>query len=109
MNLEPWYKFVKFWGKGSFGVVGEYLDTLTNKKVAIKKLHKVEDIVDAKWMLREIRILSKFKHENILKLHSVIVKPCDNFFTIYLVTELLDVDLNKIIRQSWEELTDDHI
>jgi mitogen-activated protein kinase 1/3 len=109
MNLEPRYKFVRFRGKGSFGVVGEYLDTKTNDKVAIKKLHKVEDLIDAKRMLREIRILGHYKHENILNLRHVIAKPVEDYYTLYLVTDLLDVDLNKIIRQTREELTDEHI
>lgn len=37
-------------------------------KVAIKKLHKIEDLVDAKRVLREIRILRSMQHENILGL-----------------------------------------
>ena len=60
-------------------------------------------------MLREIMVLSNFRHDNIVNLRQVLFRPCDNFYTIYLVTDLLDVDLSKIIRQSRAELTDDHI
>lgn len=69
-NMKPGdrYKYIRFLGKGSYGLVGEYLDTKTQKRVAIKKLNDIVDITDAKRMLREIRILTHFKHENILKL-----------------------------------------
>jgi mitogen-activated protein kinase 1/3 len=109
MNLEPRYKFVRYRGKGSFGVVGEYVDTTTNDRVAIKKLHKIEDLIDAKRMLREIRILGNYRHENILNLRHIIAKPYEGYFNIYLVTDLLDVDLSKIIRQTRDDLTDEHI
>lgn len=109
MSLEPRYKFIRYRGKGSFGVVGEYLDVKTNDRVAIKKLHKIEDLIDAKRMLREIRILGNYRHENILNLRHIIAKPSEDYFTVYLVTDLLDVDLSKIIRQTREDLTDEHI
>lgn len=48
------------------------LDNKTNHKVAIKKLHPVEDIVDAKRVLREIRILRIMQHENIVRLVNVL-------------------------------------
>lgn len=48
------------------------LDNKSNRKVAIKKLHPVEDIVDAKRVLREIRILRIMQHENIVKLVNVL-------------------------------------
>jgi mitogen-activated protein kinase 1/3 len=81
------------------------------EKVAIKKLHKVEDGVDAKRVLREIRILRSMKHENILQLLNVIydekVKDQD-FGDIYLVTNFMEVDLYKIIK-SGQNLTDQHM
>ena len=40
--------------------------------MAIKKLLKIVDIVDAKRILREIRILRCMSHENILELLDVI-------------------------------------
>lgn len=60
-----------------------------NQKVAIKKLNAVEDIVDAKRVLREIRILRLMKHENIVRLLSCIydnqTNEYDLFGTVYLV------------------------
>lgn len=42
------------------------LDRETNKKVAIKKISRAfGDPVDAKRMLREIKLMKKFVHENV--------------------------------------------
>lgn len=42
------------------------LDTRTNKKVAIKKVtNAFQDLVDAKRILREMKLLRHFKHENV--------------------------------------------
>lgn len=61
-------------------------------------------------MLREIRILNSFCHENILKLKFVIAQPNkEKFFDIYLVTDLWDIDLSKIIKKNHSDLTDDHV
>ncbi len=66
MNPGPRYKFVKVRGKGSYGLVAEYKDLKKNKRVAIKRMNPIVDLIDAKRMLREIRVLRNFKHENII-------------------------------------------
>ena len=60
-NLGPRYQFVKYLGKGAYGVVGELFDTKSNLHVAIKKIPLApshmeydEQVVDAKKILREI-------------------------------------------------------
>lgn len=58
-------------GSGAYGVVFAAIDTKTKEKVAIKKLNKLEDIIDAKRILREIRILRSLKNENILELINI--------------------------------------
>ena len=81
------------------------------EKCAIKKLHKIEDIVDARRVLREIRILRNMNHENVLSLQNLIyddtVKEVD-FGHVYLVTNYMEVDLYKIIK-SGQNLTDQHM
>lgn len=104
------FQFIRILGKGSYGVVGEYFDTVKKEKIAIKKLNQLNDITDAKRMLREIRILNSFSHENILKLKFVIAKPNKaGYFDIYIVTDLWDIDLSKIIKKNHADLTDDHV
>lgn len=49
-------------GAGAYGVVCSGSDTEKNTKVAIKKVtNAFEDLIDAKRILREIKMLSKFK------------------------------------------------
>jgi len=69
-------------GCGAYGVVYSAYDSLTKSDVAIKKIQTAfADVIDAKRILREIKILSKlpthtvfilslefFEHENIVKL-----------------------------------------
>lgn len=46
-----------------------------NKKVAIKKvLNAFEDLIDAKRIVREIKLLKFFKHDNIIGLVDIL-KP----------------------------------
>lgn len=113
-NLNPGdrYSFIKIRGKGSYGIVGEYFDKKTNQKVAIKKMHPIEDIIDAKRMLREIRILRYFVHDNLIHLFHIAynhTNKMSRFGDVYLVLNLMDIDLSKIIKKSRNELTDEHI
>ena len=57
--MDDRYQFVKKVGYGAYGVVCSAMDTMTNQMVAIKKINKAFlDLVDAKRVLREIKILS---------------------------------------------------
>lgn len=78
--------------------------------MAIKKLSKIEDAVDAKRVLREILIMKHLEHENVLGLIDVVYvpHPTEVLGDIYLVTELLETDLNRVIK-SKQKLTDEHI
>ena len=60
-------------GKGSFGKVKEAVHVLSGEKIAIKilekqKIKKDEDLVRIR---REINILSKVQHPNIIQLYEV--------------------------------------
>jgi serine/threonine protein kinase len=53
-------------GHGAYGVVISALNKETGEKVAIKKISRAfEDPVDAKRILREIKLMKKFSHENV--------------------------------------------
>jgi serine/threonine protein kinase len=63
--------------------------------VAIKKVFKLfRDKVETKRLLREIRLLKYFNHDNIIKikdlLNPVKMKTLEE---LYIVTELMDSDL----------------
>ena len=81
-------------------------------QVAIKKISNAfEDAIDCKRMLREMRLLQHFKHENVLCLKDIMMPNggrIQDWKDVYLVTELLDTDLHYIIH-SKQSLSDDHI
>lgn len=59
--MDAKYTFTKRVGFGAYGVVCSAVDTELKSNVAIKKIPKAfQDLVDAKRVLREIKILSKF-------------------------------------------------
>ena len=103
------YKLIKKIGKGSYGSVAEYLDTHTKQSVAIKKLQEINEISDAKRVLREIMILKSCDHDNLLELKDIHLESKGEFYQVYLVTELMDFDLYKVIRKGRDEMTGEHI
>ena len=69
MNIHKNYDILTLLGEGSFGSVKSGIDKLTNEKVAIKILEK-KKFVDRKeeyLVKREIDILKKLNHLNIIK------------------------------------------
>jgi serine/threonine protein kinase len=81
-------------------------------KVAVKKIKDaVEDKEQGKLLLRELKLLRHFRgHENVVGIKDIIESPSgqSRFKDIYIVTDLMDTDLNRIIR-STQELSDDHV
>eukprot|EP00826_Nyctotherus_ovalis_P016655 TRINITY_DN14831_c0_g4_i1.p1 TRINITY_DN14831_c0_g4~~TRINITY_DN14831_c0_g4_i1.p1 ORF type:complete len:529 (-),score=148.59 TRINITY_DN14831_c0_g4_i1:111-1697(-) len=68
-----YYKFVKSIGKGAFGSVTLGLHKLTGRYVAIKAIEKenLKDEFSKRKVLREIYILKKMRHTNIIRLLEV--------------------------------------
>lgn len=101
-------------------------DEETSRKVAIKKVPKAfDDVVDGKRILRELQFLRSFRHENVrpcrynqrgmLKRLQVVgivdlqpPRSVAEFDDIYIMTDLMDTDLHKII-YSRQKLSEDHI
>jgi len=109
--VDTKYAPLKPLGRGAYGVVVSCLDKTSNKKIAIKKIPKAfDDLVDAKRILREVKLLRHFKHENIVGLRDFIPPPTDteSLEDIYMVLDFMETDLHKII-YSRNELTDEHI
>ncbi len=79
-------------------------------QVAIKKVvNAFDDLIDAKRILREVKMLRHFKHENVIGLRDLVPPPEDESFNdIYIVLDFMETDLHKII-YSKNELTDEHI
>ena len=109
-TVDERFEFIKQIGLGAYGIVISCLDKKTNNKVAIKKVpNAFEDLIDAKRILREIKLLRFFEHENIISLLDV-PKPenKNDFNDIYIITDLMETDLHRVI-YSKQELTDEHI
>lgn len=60
------YELIKAIGVGAYGIVMAAIDRSTGEKVAMKKISGVfEDFVDAKRILREVRLMQSLDHENV--------------------------------------------
>lgn len=97
-------------GYGAFGVVWSVTDPRDGKMVALKKMPNVfQNLVSSKRVYREIKMLCFFKHENVLSALDLLQPPHIDFFQeIYVITELMQSDLHKII-VSPQPLSADHI
>jgi len=88
-------------------VVSAY-DHTTQQRVAIKKITPFEHQCFCQRTLREIKILARFRHENIINIQEVIRAPTiDQMKDIYIVQCLMECDLYKLLRH--QRLTDEHI
>ena len=113
-DVDNRYNLTKVVGYGAYGIVCGAVDTQSKgkngKKVALKKCQQIfRDLGDCKRILREIKILKFLKQENLLSLRTLL-EPREGkagFKDIYVVTELLDTDLNNIIK-SKQEMEEDH-
>jgi len=109
--VDTKYSPLKPLGTGAYGVVCSALDRArNNKKIAIKKIpNAFEDLIDAKRILREVKLLRHFKHPNVVRLLDLIPPPEGYpFDDIYMVMDFMETDLHKII-YSKNVLTDEHI
>lgn len=108
--LDERYEYMRQIGVGAYGVVCSCHDKKSNRDVAVKKVvNAFEDLIDAKRIIREIKLLRYFNHDNIISLIDI-PKPegRTGFNDIYIITDLMETDLHRVI-YSRQELTDDHI
>lgn len=111
MEVPNRYQQLALIGKGAFGLVCSAVDTLNdNTKVAIKKISSIfKSDIYAKRIYREIYILKLMLHDNVIRLLDIFI-PNENpseFNDVYLVTDYMEADLNKVMKT--QKLTDDHI
>ena len=66
-------KFTKVVGHGAYGVVVGAVDTESGEKVAIKKItNAFNDLLDAKRIAREIKLMRFLQHDNLVCLREVL-------------------------------------
>ncbi|GFO27629.1 mitogen-activated protein kinase [Plakobranchus ocellatus] len=66
-EVGPRYTNLSYIGEGAYGMVVSAFDNVSKQKVAIKKISPFEHQTYCQRTLREIKILTRFKHENILR------------------------------------------
>jgi len=101
-KLPAKYELKTIIGSGSYGSVCEAKLKPEATLVAIKRMkHLFDDLIDCKRILREISILSKLKHKNVVGLSDVFIGEGDHMKTfdeLYMVMEICDSDLKKLVR-----------
>jgi mitogen-activated protein kinase 1/3 len=79
----------------------------SQRKVAIKRITPFDHTMFSLRTLREIKLLRHFHHENIISILDILRPPSlEHFREVYLVQELMETDLHRVIRT--QELSDDH-
>lgn len=107
-NVGPRYVNCKYVGEGAYGMVASARDSLTGKSVAIKKISPFEHQTYCQRTLREIKILTRFRHENIIDIRDVLRAPTiDLMRDVYIVQCLMETDLYKLLKT--QHLSNDHV
>jgi len=111
-TIDRRYSHIRTIGSGAYGVVISAKDVAGPNKVAIKMIPRAfHDEVDAKRILREIKLLKHFRHENIISILDMmppLAKQVENFHDVYIVTDLMETDLHRII-YSKQTLSIEHV
>jgi serine/threonine protein kinase len=104
------YQLIRAIGHGAYGVVIAASDQVTGNSVAIKNIPRTfDDLVDAKRIVREIRLMRHLHHPHVVSVLDVMRPPSlASFEDTYIVTDLMETDLHRVIN-SPEALSSDHI
>lgn len=106
-NVGEHYQVLDVIGEGAYGVVVSAMHVPTQQKVAIKKITPFDHSMFCLRTLREIKLLRHFQHENIISILDLLKPPSlEDFKEVYLVQELMETDMHRVIRT--QELSDDH-
>lgn len=109
--LDPRYVIEKIIGAGSYGMVLRARDTSdANTLVAIKRVNKeiFEEVILAKRILREIKLLAHFNDDNIIGLRNILTPKHEDFDSFFIIMDIMETDLKQVLR-SGQKLTDAHI
>lgn len=114
-DIPAHYQLVDLIGEGAYGTVCSAVHKPSGTKVAIKKIQPFSKPLFVTRTLRELKLLKFFHdHENIISVLDI-VRPTSlaKFDAVYLVQELMETDLHRIIANSnghsGTPLSDDHI
>ncbi|KAI1233002.1 hypothetical protein IHE44_0006192 [Lamprotornis superbus] len=106
-DVGPRYTNLSYIGEGAYGMVSAY-DNVNKVRVAIKKISPFEHQTYCQRTLREIKILLRFRHENIIGINDIIRAPTiEQMKDVYIVQDLMETDLYKLLKT--QHLSNDHI
>ncbi|KAG7266679.1 hypothetical protein CRUP_038067 [Coryphaenoides rupestris] len=71
-DVGPRYTNLSYIGEGAYGMVCSAMDNVTTQRVAIKKISPFEHQTYCQRTLREIKILLRFHHENIIGINDIL-------------------------------------
>jgi len=95
-SIDSLYSVIEDIGAGAYGSVQKCLEKASNKTIALKKIKqfKADDAFPPN-TIREVALLQKLKHENIIKLRKVLY--CSGDSTVYLVFDFCEYDLSALL------------
>lgn len=77
-------------------------------RVAIKKISPFEHQTYCQRTLREIQILLRFRHENVIGIRDILRAPTlEAMRDVYIVQDLMETDLYKLLKS--QQLSNDHV
>lgn len=107
-DVGPRYYGLSYIGEGAYGMVCSATDSHSGQKVAIKKISPFDHQTYCQRTLREIKILTRFKHENIIAITDILKPPSvEEMKAVYIVQTLMETDLYKLLKA--QHLGNDHI
>ncbi|CAL5209360.1 unnamed protein product [Lathyrus oleraceus] len=102
------YKMIDKVGQGTYSNVYKALDRDTGDIVALKKVRfNTSEPESIKFMAREIAILQRLDHPNVVKLKGLATSRMQ--YSIYLVFDFMPTDLSRIISRPDERLTEPQV
>ncbi|XP_028400162.1 mitogen-activated protein kinase 1-like [Dendronephthya gigantea] len=103
----PRYTNLQYINEGAYGMVCSAVDNHTRRRVAIKKISPFLNSNGSK-ALREIMILSRFKHDNIVNILDIVAAPTQqDIQDLHIVLPLMETDLRKLLKS--RRLSNEHI
>lgn len=95
-------------GQGTYSTVYRARDLQTDKIVAMKKVRFVNmDPESVRFMAREISILRKLDHPNVMKLEAIVTSRISG--SLYLVFEYMEHDLSGLLASSNVKFTEPQV
>ncbi|XP_025049741.1 glycogen synthase kinase-3 alpha-like, partial [Alligator sinensis] len=107
-DVGPRYTELQYIGEGAYGMVSSASAHVTKTPAAIKKISPFEHQTYCQRTLREIKILLRFRHENIIGINDILRAPSlDQMRDVYIVQDLMETDLYKLLKT--QQLSNDHV